>query len=234
MKTLYNQKGERQLMKGYYSRKLHSLLGVIPLGAFLLEHMLTNFAAFEGGKESFNSAVAFLNGMPLLFFLELFLIWLPLLYHGVYGLYIAYQANSNVGNFNYSRNIRFTLQRISGVITFVFVIWHMYGTRFQLAIGEVTHDELGTVIYDIVNNPIMFALYIVGVVSASFHFANGLWAFLVSWGITVGPRAQRVSSYICMALFVIMSVMFVLALTAFRGSEFAATAFIDVCKTVLS
>ena len=222
-------------MKVYYSRKLHSLLGVIPLGAFLLEHLVTNFSAYEGGKESFYDAVAFISGLPLVFFLELFLIWLPLLYHGVYGLYVAYQANSNIGNYNYSRNIRFTLQRVTGVITFVFVIWHMYDTRLQIALGNVTHEEVGSVIHGIVSSPILFLLYIIGVVSASFHFANGLWAFLVSWGITVGPRAQRVSSYICMGLFVIMSVMFVLALTAFRNSEFQATAaLLDVCKTVLS
>ncbi|WP_127593480.1 succinate dehydrogenase cytochrome b558 subunit [Paenibacillus lautus] len=222
-------------MKGYYSRKLHSLLGVIPLGAFLLSHMISNFKAFEGGKEGFASAVHFLNSMPLVFFLELFLIWLPLLYHGVYGLYIAYQANNNVGNYNYERNIRFTIQRITGVITFVFVIWHMYDTRFQIMIGKITHDDLGATMHGIMNNPILFTLYVIGVVSAAFHFTNGLWAFLVSWGITVGPRAQKVSTYICMGLFVLMSLLFVLAMTAFRSSEFqAATAAIDVVKTVLS
>ncbi|OOC63338.1 succinate dehydrogenase cytochrome b558 subunit [Paenibacillus ihbetae] len=222
-------------MKGYYSRKLHSLLGVIPLGAFLLSHMISNFQAFEGGKEGFEGAVHFLNSMPLVFFLELFLIWLPLLYHGVYGLYIAYQAKNNIGNYNYERNIRFTVQRITGVITFVFVIWHMYDTRFQIMIGKITHDDLGAVMHDIVSNPVLFVLYIIGVVSATFHFANGLWAFLVSWGITVGPRAQRVSTYICMGLFVFMSVLFILAMTGFRNSEFqAAQAAIDVVKTVMS
>ncbi|EHB56913.1 succinate dehydrogenase cytochrome b558 subunit [Paenibacillus lactis] len=222
-------------MKGYYSRKLHSLLGVIPLGAFLLSHMISNFQAFEGGKEGFKGAVNLLNSLPLIFFLELFLIWLPLMYHGIYGLYIAYQAKNNIGNYNYERNIRFTVQRITGVITFVFVIWHMYDTRFQIMIGKITHDDLGAVMHDIVSNPVLFVLYIIGVVSATFHFANGLWAFLVSWGITVGPRAQRVSTYICMGLFVFMSVLFILAMTGFRNSEFqAAQAAIDVVKIVLA
>lgn len=201
----------------------------------MLSHMISNYKAFEGGKEGFMGAVHFLNSMPLVFFLELFLIWLPLLYHGVYGLYIAYQANSNVGNFNFERNIRFTIQRVTGIITFVFVIWHMYDTRFQIMIGKITHDDLGAVMHDIVSNPALFALYVVGVVSAAFHFANGLWAFLVSWGITVGPRSQRVSTYICMGLFVLMSIMFILAMTGFRNSEFqAAHAAIDIAKTVLS
>ncbi|NMO95655.1 succinate dehydrogenase cytochrome b558 subunit [Paenibacillus lemnae] len=222
-------------MNGYYSRKLHSLLGIIPLGAFFVEHLLTNYQAFERGKEGFDSAVNFLNSMPLVFFLELFLIWLPLLYHGVYGLYIAYQAKNNVGHYNYSRNIRFTLQRITGVLTFVFVIWHMYDTRFQVAIGQITHEQLGGVMHEMVTNPLIFALYVIGIISASFHFTNGLWAFMVSWGITVGPRAQRISSYICMGLFVIMSVMFIMALTAFRGSEFQEVSAIgEVIQTVLS
>ena len=72
----------------FYSRKIHSLLGVIPIGFFLIEHFITNFSATKGNAE-FVSKVEWLNGLPFIFFLELFGIWLPLLYHGVYGLYIA-------------------------------------------------------------------------------------------------------------------------------------------------
>ncbi|GJM78685.1 succinate dehydrogenase cytochrome b558 subunit [Paenibacillus sp. HMSSN-139] len=206
-------------MKGFYSRKLHSLLGVIPLGFFLLEHMITNFSAVEGGSQGFKDAVAFLNSLPLVLVLEIFGIWLPLLYHGVYGLYIAFQAKPNNGRFPTERNLRYLLQRITGVIAFVFVIWHVVETRVQVALGNVTHEELGGVMHDIVSNPFFFVLYLIGVVSAAFHFTNGLWSFLVSWGVTVGPRAQRVSSNICMGLFVIVAVMFVWSLIAFRGAE---------------
>lgn len=211
-------------MTGFYSRKIHSLLGIIPLGAFFLEHMLTNFSAVEGGAEGFRDAVLWLNSLPLVFFLELFGIWLPLLYHGVYGLYIAYQAKPNLNRYNLERNWRYTLQRISGVITFVFIVWHMYDTRVQVALGKVEHGELGGIIHNIVNQPVLFALYVVGVVSACFHFSNGLWSFLVSWGITVGPRSQRVSSYICMGLFVLTTFMFLISLVAFRDSEFQTAA----------
>ncbi|MHA0856709.1 succinate dehydrogenase cytochrome b558 subunit [Paenibacillus sp. CMAA1364] len=207
-------------MKGYYARKLHSLLGVIPLSFFILEHVVTNFGAFEGGLEQFNEGVAFLNGLPFVFFMELFLIWLPLLYHGVFGLYIAYQSKPNVGSYQYERNWRYTLQRITGILTFMFVIWHVYETRVQVALGNVTHEELGGVIHAVVMNPITFTLYLIGVLSTAFHFSNGLWSFLVSWGITVGPRSQRVSSMLCMGLFVIVSVLFVLSLIAFRSIEF--------------
>ncbi|WP_178023812.1 succinate dehydrogenase cytochrome b558 subunit [uncultured Paenibacillus sp.] len=223
-------------MKGFYSRKLHSLLGVIPLGFFLLEHMITNFSAVEGGSQGFKDAVAFLNSLPLVLVLEIFGIWLPLLYHGVYGLYIAFQAKPNNGRFQTERNLRYLLQRITGVIAFVFVIWHVVETRVQVALGNVTHEELGGVMHDIVSNPFFFVLYLIGVVSAAFHFTNGLWSFLVSWGVTVGPRAQRVSSYICMGLFAIVAVMFVWSLIAFRGAEFQAegTALLETAKAWLA
>lgn len=205
----------------YFSRKLHSLLGVIPLGAFLVEHMITNFEAFNSGPQGFADAVAWLQSLPLVLFLEIFGIWLPLLYHGVYGLYVAYQARNNVNNYGYFRNHMFMWQRITGVITFVFIIWHFYDTRFQVSLGNVGHEDLGTLMHEMLSNPIYFTLYVIGVVSASFHFSNGMWNFLVTWGITVGPRAQRVSSYIWGAVFVIMSIMFVLALTAFTDTSFA-------------
>jgi succinate dehydrogenase / fumarate reductase cytochrome b subunit len=41
-------------------------------------------------------------------------------------------------------------------------------------------------------------IYLVGILSATFHFANGLWAFCISWGIIVGPRAQRNASIVFM------------------------------------
>ncbi|RUS45942.1 succinate dehydrogenase cytochrome b558 subunit [Cohnella sp. AR92] len=212
----------------YFTRKLHSLLGVIPLGLFLIEHALTNYSAFEGGPEGFQDSVNGLHDLPLIFFLELFFIWLPILFHGVYGLYLAFTSNLNTSRFQYGRNWAFAFQRITGVITFIFIIWHMWQIRVQVELGNITTDELGTKMHEIVDNPAYFVLYMIGVIAAVFHFSNGLWAFLVSWGITIGPRAQRVSSRICMGIFVIMAVLFILSLFAFRGDDFAsASAAID-------
>ena len=45
--------------------------------------------------------------LTLVFFLELFGIWLPLLYHGVYGLYMAYQSPEQRDQYGYFRNWMF-------------------------------------------------------------------------------------------------------------------------------
>ena len=124
------------------NRRLHSLLGVIPIGLFLLEHLFTNYMATKG-PEAFNSAAKFLEELPFRYFLEIFIIFLPLIYHAVYGIYIAFTAKNNLGRFNFFRNWMFFLQRLTGILTLIFIIWHVYTTRVQVIWGrsKLRHDE---------------------------------------------------------------------------------------------
>src|SRR5947208_3765890 len=68
-------------------RRLHSLSGIVPIGAFLVEHFFSNAFA-TNGPEAYNENVRFLTGLPFVFYLELFFIWLPIAYHAGYGFYI--------------------------------------------------------------------------------------------------------------------------------------------------
>lgn len=217
----------------YLYRKLHSLLGVIPVGLFLLQHMLSNYEAFRGGAEghqAFIDRVHWLNSLPLVLLLEIVGIYLPILYHGVYGLYVAFQSNNNVNRYGYFRNLLFTLQRITGVITLIFIVWHVFETRIQIFLGNTTHEELGVLMHDIFTNPLWFTLYLIGIICAVFHFSNGMWSFLVSWGITVGPRAQRISTYVWLGVFVVMSAMFIATMIAFTDPQFQDTSVLDLTK----
>ena len=91
-------------------------------------------------------------------------------------------------------------------------MWHVWQTRVQAEFGV----EPGfSMMADIVANPVFLALYIVGIVASMFHFANGIWTFLITWGITVTPKSQKVSKYATMGIFVVMSVIGVLAILAF-------------------
>ena len=36
--------------------------------------------------------------------------------------------------------------------------------------------------------------------------ASGLWTFCITWGITITPRSQQITSWICFALFVVGAV----------------------------
>jgi succinate dehydrogenase / fumarate reductase cytochrome b subunit len=198
----------------FVNRRLHSLLGVIPVGLFLVVHLTVNFYATKG-PEAFEKAAEFMENLPFLVFLQIFVIYLPILFHAIYGVYIAFQSKNNVGNYGYFRNVMFMLQRVTGLITFVFVFWHVWETRIQILLGNKSLDF--NLMADIVSNPWMLALYLIGLISTTFHFSNGLWSFLVSWGITVGPRAQRVSTYVTLVIFVLLSAIGVAALLAFAN-----------------
>jgi len=195
----------------FLNRRLHSLLGVIPVGIFLIQHLVVNHFATRG-PEAFNRAAHFMENLPFRIFLEVFVIFLPLLFHAIYGLYIAFTAKNNVSNYGYFRNWMFMLQRVSGIITLIFVTWHVWETRVQAAFGaEVNYDMMA----NILDSTFMLVFYIVGVVSTIFHFANGLWSFFVSWGITVTPRSQQISTYVTMAIFVALTIVGIRAILAF-------------------
>ncbi|WP_456278074.1 succinate dehydrogenase cytochrome b558 subunit [Bacillus sp. AK128] len=195
----------------FFNRRLHSLLGVIPVGVFLIQHLVVNHFATKGA-EAFNNAAHFMEQLPFRYVLEAFVIFLPLIYHAVYGLYIAFTAKNNVSNYSYFRNKMFLAQRVTGVITLIFVVWHVWETRIAAALGAEVNYQMMEAILD---NPFMLVFYIVGVVSTIFHFANGLWSFFVSWGITVTPRSQLISTYATIGLFVILTVVGLRAIFAF-------------------
>ena len=83
-----------RLSRTFILRKLHQLSGIVPLGAFLLEHLYTNSKAAhpEHGARHFNQAVADLQQIPYILFVEITFIFIPLLYHAIYGLVITWQA----------------------------------------------------------------------------------------------------------------------------------------------
>ncbi|EIT85402.1 succinate dehydrogenase, cytochrome b558 subunit [Fictibacillus macauensis ZFHKF-1] len=202
--------------RNFNNRKLHSLLGVIPVGLFLIQHLVVNNFATRSA-ESFNTAAEFMGNLPFRYFLEAFIIFIPLYFHAIYGLYITFTASNNTSRFGYFRNWMFLLQRITGVITLIFVSWHVWETRLaNMFYGtEVNFDMMA----DILSSPFMVAFYLIGILSAVFHFANGLWSFCVSWGLTITPRSQRISTYVTMIVFLALAFVSVRTILVFAMSK---------------
>lgn len=196
----------------FFYRRLHSLLGIIPIGAFLVQHLLINYFAVYG-KESFNGAVHFVESLPFLIVLEVLFIYLPILYHAILGIYIAFTARNNPSRYGYFRNWMFYLQRITGFVALIFIGWHVWQTRIQVALGNVSLDY--EMMANVLGNPFYFWFYMIGVISITFHFANGLWSFLVSWGITQTPKSQRAGTYVSILIFIVVTYMGVRSLITF-------------------
>ncbi|MHB1653035.1 MAG: succinate dehydrogenase/fumarate reductase transmembrane subunit [Desulfitobacteriaceae bacterium] len=195
----------------FFWRRLHSLLGVFPIGVFLIEHMFLNSLALKG-EASFNQGVALLHRIPYLLAVEFILIFAPLLFHAMYGLWVVYLTKNNILTYTYYRNWLFYAQRVTALFALLFVGWHVWILRFS---SGLTSSNAFAVVTQALHNPLVVVIYVIGLLSTFGHFSNGLWSFLVTWGITVGDKAQQVAAYFCLIIFVLFTVVGINALVAF-------------------
>ena len=111
-------------------RRLHSLTGIVPIGAFLVEHFISNAMA-TNGPQAYGDQVKFLTGLPFTFALELVFIYIPLAYHALYGIYIWYRGEGNVVEYPWTGNWLYTSQRWTGIIALIYMGYHIYTMRFS-------------------------------------------------------------------------------------------------------
>ena len=122
-------------------RRLHSLSGIVPIGLFLIEHFVSNAFA-TNGPEAYTQQVKLLSSFPFVVGLELFGIWLPILYHSLYGFFIWDRGDSNVSEYPWAGNWMYNLQRWTGAITFAYIVWHTWHLRFS-GVHLLTHPGCG-------------------------------------------------------------------------------------------
>jgi succinate dehydrogenase / fumarate reductase cytochrome b subunit len=206
--------------QAFLMRKLHQLTGIVPLGAFFAVHMFTNAKAL-GGEQVFNDAVKDIHHLPFLLFIEIFGIFLPLLFHSVYGILISGEARNNVLNYAYGRNWLYVLQRASGIFLFFFIFFHVLNLRFGLIPGLNQIPVAGNAdrAFDIVAGELqitwVLVLYILGVVATAWHLAYGIFLFAVDWGLVIGEKAQAMVLKGCIAVALLLSVVGINAAFAF-------------------
>ncbi len=208
------------LSRTFVLRKLHQLSGIVPLGFFLLEHFYTNSKALHGAAE-FNTAVKDLQSIPYILLVETGGIFIPLIYHAVYGLVITVEARPNNLNYPYPRNWFYLIQRVTGVILFFFITFHVLNFRFgmipglnNISVARNPDKAFGVVAGEFSILPI-FMIYVIGITSTVWHLANGTWLFMVDWGITIGERAQRLTGYACIGFGVVLLLVGINAAVAF-------------------
>jgi succinate dehydrogenase / fumarate reductase cytochrome b subunit len=209
-----------RLSRTFILRKLHQLTGIMPLGFFLLEHFYTNSKALSGAAD-FNTAVKDLQSIPYILFVEIGGIFIPLIYHAVYGMVITVEARPNNLHYPYSRNWFYTIQRVTGIILFFFITFHVLNFRFGLIPGlntvSVAHhpEQSFAIVSGEFRRIPIFIVYVIGITSTVWHLANGIWLFLVDWGITVGERAQKIAGYACLGFGILLLAVGINAAVAF-------------------
>ncbi len=208
-------------------RRLHSLSGLVPVGVFLCVHLSINASINAGGAE-FQKQVDRIHALgPMLVPVEIVGIFLPILFHALLGLQIWFSGVSNVGTYKYGGNVRYTFQRVTGGIAAVFMLyhlWHMHWLGAGLGGGFFEpHDHAAATAADAIRQTLfgvpVSILYAIGVLSTVYHLANGIWTSLITWGVTIGPSSQRASGYACAVFGIVLSIVGLSSVKAFREFE---------------
>jgi len=152
-----------------------------------------------------------LQTIPFRPFVEWGVIFLPMLFHGVYGVYIWLRGKSNVSAYPWVGHWLYVTQRYTGLIAFAYIGWHLYTDRW-LTHGKSTY---ATVESDL-QNPWYLLFFVVGILASSFHLGVGIWNFLCKWGLAATAKAQQAAGRFGVLVGVVFSVVGILIVISFR------------------
>ncbi|EMI40678.1 succinate dehydrogenase cytochrome b558 subunit [Rhodopirellula sp. SWK7] len=204
-------------------RRLHSLLGIVPLGLYMCIHLTTN-ASLLNGTETFQRAVYYIHSLgAALPLVEWGGIFLPLLFHAILGVWIIKTGKSNLGSYRFTGNKRYTWQRWTGLLAFVFLMFHVLHLHGWFHFGPwlAVMKPLGFANFYPYNAASSLAMamdewawglfwpafYLIGVWATVFHLANGLWTAGITWGLWISPAAQERATKVCVAFGVLLTVI---------------------------
>lgn len=224
-------------------RRLHSLTGLIPVGAYMVVHLLTN-ASVLNGAATYQKAVYQIHSLgAILPLVEWLFIFLPLFFHTVIGVAIIRGGLPNTSRYQYGANIRYTLQRASGMVAMLFILFHimqLHGLlHFDWWLDNVVrpwggaqfapYNATSTAAEAVQSSVMVSAFYLIGIAACVFHLANGIWTMGITWGAWITPAAQKRAGAVCTAFGVgLMAV----SLAAWGGFTFMSDDQIEQAKQV--
>lgn len=211
-------------------RRLHSLTGLIPVGAYMCIHLATN-ASILAGPATFQDNVDRIHSLgPALPFVEWTFILLPIIFHAVVGVAIIRSGLPNTGSYPYPTNVRYTLQRATAWIALFFIGWHVFHMHGWVTLPhwreQVARTGLGaqfdpehasSSVHTALGSLWVTIFYLVGVAACVFHFANGLWTMGITWGAWTSPAAQKRAGRICLAVGILVMAVGLGALVGVRA-----------------
>lgn len=209
--------------------RLFSLAGLIPIGGYLVVHLITNSLVLNG-PAAYQDAVGQIHSLGVFLpFVEWTFIFIPILFHATIGVIIIAGGMPNSNAYPYGGNIRYTLQRATAMIVFLFILWHVWQMH-QLGLlfgGGHFNPDAATSSTAITLSPFLIRLlYAIGIVSAVYHLSNGLWTQGITWGIWTTPTAMLRAGRVCFVFGILVGFIGLAALYGF------CTVDIDKAKTV--
>lgn len=186
-------------------RRLHSLTGLV-FGGYLIVHLLVNATIAQGGNH-YQEQVNKIHSLPFLPLIEWTFIYLPIIYHTIYGIWITITGQPNTSNYPYGKNWAYVAQRVSAIIIVLFMVFHVLSLKYHalgIGLGFNPHAAMDTVGRHMDQSFfITWIVYPLGILASCFHLANGFWTAAITWGLTISAASQKRWGFVCAGLFVV-------------------------------
>jgi len=194
-------------------------------------HLAVN-ASVNNGAATFQKNVYNIHQLgALLPVVEWAFIFLPLLFHAIVGVAIVASGLPNSNRYRYGANLRYTWQRVTGMIAFVFILYHvfhMHGWFHQESWMDNVVRPLGGGQFKPYNatstaglallGAVPTILYAIGILASVFHFTNGLWTMGITWGVWTSEAAQARATAVCAGLGVLLAAVGLSGLFGMRSA----------------
>lgn len=204
-------------------RRLQSLTGIV-FGLYLVVHLIVNasivqyFSTNDHVRYSYQTQVNKIHSLPFLDGIEWTFIFIPFLVHAVYGTWILVTGRPNVGAYPYKKNQFYLWQRITAVTVLLFGLFHVLSLKFGMFGPRLTFNPEATLasIRDHLQVYwwVAYIVYPIGILSATFHTANGFWIGAITWGLTISSAAQKRWGYLCVGIFLVLTIAGLVSLLA--------------------
>jgi len=114
------------------------------------------------------------------------------------------RGQPNVAHYPYAKNWFYVVQRISGMVIALFLLFHVLGMKGLLARSlefDPTRATATTVHHLKANWLVTWFVYPVGILASCYHLANGFWTAAITWGLTISAASQKRWGVVCSGIF---------------------------------
>lgn len=181
-----------------------SILSILPLGVWTVNHLWDNLSAFSGGA-AWEAAVTH-HPHPYGRILTWIIVFAPLLIHTIWGVQRLFSFKPNNTRYGYFANIKYIVQRLAAVGVFFFLGAHIYLAMIRPRVLLGHPEQFTEIAAEMHWHTPTLLVYLLGTLGVAYHLANGLSSFAWQWGMVSGRRSlQRFDIVSIVAFFILLS-----------------------------
>ncbi|MFZ5470876.1 MAG: succinate dehydrogenase [Myxococcota bacterium] len=182
-----------------------SVLSLVPLGVWTVNHLWDNLSAFRGAAAWERSVTEYAH--PVSHALTLFLVLGPLFLHTVWGVQRVLSARPNNLAYPFFENLKYLLQRMAAVGVLFFLGAHLWLAMLQPRLLEGRPEPFEDIARTMRFHGPTLLVYLLGTLGVAYHLANGLFGFAWTWGLATGRKGFARVGVLSVVVFVALLAM---------------------------